>query len=147
MKDSSDESTRERKEAVPGIVGMNILSESKDMLPTCDISVNRDLNEVFTENSVFDSKSIHGFARVIGTIPIRIPADTDIVLNCTGPHIDGDVIINPLTNGGHLHCTVNTCTTVKKGRSWVRVGNIGDEDIQIKLHTMTGSVSKCATQN
>ena len=104
---------------------------------------------MFTEKSVFDSKSIHGFTRVIGTIPISIPANTAIVVKCTGPHIDGDVIVNPLTNGGHIHRnfrTVNTCTTVKKGTLWVRVANIGDEDIHIKPRTMIGSVSKCAAQ-
>lgn len=106
------------------------------MLLTSDIPVNGNLNEVFTENSVFDSKSIHGFARVIGTIPIHIPANTASVLKCIGPHINGDVIVNPLTNCGHLHRnlrTVITSTTVKKGRLWVRVANIGDNDIHYAL--------------
>lgn len=71
VKDSTDDSTQKRKEAVPGVIGMNIISECRDMLSTCQNT--GDLNEVFAENSVFDNKSIHGFARVKGTFSVRIP--------------------------------------------------------------------------
>lgn len=148
VKDSTDDSTQKRKEAVPGVIGMNIISECRDMLSTCQNT--GDLNEVFAENSVFDNKSIHGFARVKGTFSVRIPANTAIVVECTGPHIDGDVIVDPLTNGGHLHRnfrTVPTCVTVSKGKLWARVANIGDEDIYVKPRTMIGTVSKCDVEN
>mgnify|MGYP005948850939 CR=1 FL=1 len=44
VKDSTDDSTRKRKEAVPGVIGMNIISECRDMLSTCEIPVDGDLN-------------------------------------------------------------------------------------------------------
>lgn len=50
------------------------------MLSTCEIAVDEDLNKVFAENSVFDNKSIHGFARVKGTFTVRIQANTAFVV-------------------------------------------------------------------
>jgi transposase InsO family protein len=150
VKDSSDESTRKRKETTPGIIGMNVLKVCRDILFTCDLDSNGVVNEVFTENRVFDSKSIHGFARVIGTLPVRIPANTAIVIQCTGPRIDGDIVVNPLTNGAHLHRnfrTVHTCNVVNNGKIMVRVANIGDEDIFIKPRTRIGTVSKCDVEH
>lgn len=150
MRDSTDDSTRKRKEAVPGVIGMNIISECRDMLSSCESAVDEDLNEVFAENSVFDNRYIHGFARVKGTCSVRIPANTAIVVECLGQQIDGDVIVDPLTNGGHLHHnfrTVPTCVTVSKGKLWARVTNIGDEDIYLKPRTMIGNVSKCDVEN
>lgn len=105
---------------------------------------------MFTENSVFDNKPINGFARVKGTFSVRIPANTTIVVECTGPHIDGDVIVGPLKNGGHHHRnfrTVLTCVTVSKGKLWARVANIRNEDIYLKPRTMIGIVSKCDVEN
>jgi hypothetical protein len=150
VKDSSDESTRKRKETTPGIIGMNILKECRDILFTCDLHSNGVVNEVFIENKVFDNKSIHGFARVTGMLPVRIPANTAIVIQCTGPQIDGDIVVNPLSNGAHLHRNfriIHTCNVVNKGKIMVRVANIGDEDIFIKPRTRIGTVSICDVEH
>lgn len=99
----TDEFTRKRKEAVPGILGMNVLNLCRDILSNSDVPTDRILSEVFAKTTECDRKSIHGFARVSGTVPIRIPANAVVVLCCTGPDINGDIVVNPLTNGAHLH--------------------------------------------
>ena len=96
VKDSSDESTRQRKIAVPGIIGMNILSECTDILS--DVRANGILCEAVTSEKP-SQKSICGFARVIGSAPLCISANTAVVIPCTGPHINSEVVKNPLTNG------------------------------------------------
>jgi hypothetical protein len=105
---------------------------------------------MFTSDGVFNRKTIHGFARVGGTIPLYIPAKTAVVIPCTGLHCTGDIMVSPLTNRAHLHRhfqLVNTCAVVTKGHLWVRVANIDDEDIYIKPRTRVGTVSTCKDQN
>ena len=150
VKDATDEFTRKRKEAVPGILGMNVLNLCRDILSNSDVPTDGILSEVFAKTTECDRKSIHGFARLSGTVPIRIPANTVVVLCCTGPNIDGDIVVNPLTNGAHLHRnfkTVYTCTNIVGGQMCVRAANVGDEDIFIKPRTRIGTVSRCEIES
>ena len=150
VKDPTDDSTRKRKEAVPGIIAMNIIGMCKDIFTCSDLSEYGFLSEMFKGIDARERKSIHGFARYKGTAPIHIPARTVVVIPCTGPQVDGDVLIEPLSDGSHLHRhfqLVRTYATVNKGRLIVRAANIGDEDFYIKPRTRKGTVSKCEIEH
>ena len=73
MKDSSDDATRKRKQAVPGVIGiiMNIIRE-----------VNCTDSGIFSADSV-NRKVCQGFARLSGINPVCILANTAIVIQCT----------------------------------------------------------------
>lgn len=132
VKYSSDDTTRKHKEYVPGIIGMNSIGACTDILG--DVRNDGNLSEVLGTSGL-KQKSVCGFARVFGTVPLCIPAHTAIVIPCTGPHVKADVIVNPLSNGDHLHRnfrTVNTCDNIYNDRLWVHVANIGDEDVYLK---------------
>lgn len=77
MKDSSDDTTRKRKESIPGIIGMNILGVCTDILG--DVRSDGNLSEVFVTSDI-KQKSVCGFARVFGTVPVCIPVNTAIVI-------------------------------------------------------------------
>ena len=146
MKDPIDDSTRRRKETVPGIIGMNIIGMCKDIFTSSDLSAYGFLSETFKGIDERERKSIHGYARVNGTAPIHIPARTVVVIPCTGPQVDDDVLIEPLLNASHIHRhfqLVRTYATVNKGRLMVRAANIGDEDFNIKPRMRIGTVSTC----
>lgn len=150
VKDLIDDFIWKCKEVVFGVIGMNIISECWDMLFICEIFVDGDLNEVFVENSVFDNRFIYGFVWVKGIFFVCILVNIVIVVECIGLYIDGDVIVDFLINGGYLYCNfwiVFICVIVSKGKLWVRVVNIGDEDIYLKLCMMIGIVLKCDVEN
>ena len=150
MNDPIDDSTRRHKEAVPGIIGMNVSGMCKYIFICSDLSAYGFLSEIFKGIDVRERESIHGFARVNGTAPMHIPARTVVVTPCTGPQVDGDVLIEPLLDGSHLHRyfqLVRTYATVNKGRLMVRAANIDDEDFYIKPRTRIGTVSKCEIEN
>lgn len=89
---------------------------------------------------MFDSKSIR-------SSDLHNVFQPMLLLFPSAPHIDGDVVINPVRNGGYLHRNfriVHICRSVKSGIFWI-VANIGDKDILIKPGI--GSVSKCEIQN
>ena len=112
----------------------------KDSLPVGSI-----LSEIFKTVESNERKSNYGFARVKSNGSFHIPPQTVVVMKCTGPHISGEALIEPLTNGSHLHRNfrlVHTYATISNGQFQVRVANIGDDDIYVKPKTRIGVVTR-----
>ncbi|CAG2241730.1 unnamed protein product [Mytilus edulis] len=131
VKDPIDSYTRIRKENVPGLLGMNVISLSCDKNEHC--------------NTI-------GFVKLCSNSPVRIPANSVIILNGTGPNLPRlyDAVVEPLHTSGHLPSTfivVHTFVTVRNGRLTFRVANIGDDDIWLAPRTRVGILLKGDVEN
>ena len=157
VKDVVDEVTRRRKEQVPGILGMNIIRECRDILfqefgrgyqvSCAEISENSKLRNVFQTCDRDANSDTFGFAKLSARKPVKVPGKTVIVIDATGPPVPSEysALVEPLKNNGHLPegiVVVHTYVTVKKGHFQVRIANLGETDYWIAPRTRIGLISK-----
>ena len=157
VKDTCDTATRQHKENVPGLLGMNIISLCKKLLVTdygkyyvekvSEIACSNKLKEMFQACDKDENSDVIGFAKLCATSPVRIPANSVTVVNATGPKLPSsyDAIIEPLKHNGHLSSNfivVNTFVTVKNGFMSVRIANVGNDDIWITPRTRIALITK-----
>ncbi|VDI55125.1 Hypothetical predicted protein [Mytilus galloprovincialis] len=147
VKDPIDSYTRIRKENVPGLLGMNVISLCKKLLQ--EDYGNQELFKACDKN---EHCNTIGFVKLCSNSPVRIPANSVIILNGTGPNLPRlyDAVVEPLHTSGHLPSTfivVHTFVTVRNGRLTFRVANIGDDDIWLAPRTRVGILLKGDVEN
>lgn len=133
VKDSLDQSTKRRKEQVPGVVGMNILqkvlglheqktpSSAPSWLPSI-------VQEVRAQGS-----SVHGIARVAGTT--LIPAESMVAVKISSKPSTKNLVVEPSTfplPPGLI--VIPTLIAPGSDSHYCRVLNLSDEVIQLKHH-------------
>ncbi|CAG2240915.1 unnamed protein product [Mytilus edulis] len=162
VKDPIDSYTRIRKANVPGLLGMNVISLCKKLLQedygnqyseeVTEIAENFKLRELFKACDKNEHCNTFGFVKLCSNSPVRIPANSVIILNGTGPNLPRlyDAVVEPLHTSGHLSSTfivVHTFVTVLNGRLTFRVANIGDDDIWLAPRTRIGILLKGDVEN
>ncbi|KAK3748343.1 hypothetical protein QZH41_001951 [Actinostola sp. cb2023] len=90
------------------------------------------------------STSVIGFAKVAGKNKVRIPAESVSVIQATGLNggkMDYTALVEPVSWSlpGDI-VVVNTVTTVIGGRMYIRVANLGREDVFLNPRTRIGVV-------
>ncbi|KAK3703603.1 hypothetical protein QZH41_019157, partial [Actinostola sp. cb2023] len=152
VKDPEGKDARQRKQVVPGLVGMNIISKLKDMITDTDYKDNlsEEWKGVLQLDTCESSTSVIGFAKVAGKNKVRIPAESVSVIQATGLNggkMDYTALVEPVSWSlpGDI-VVVNTVTTVIGGRMYIRVANLGREDVFLNPRTRIGvvhSVENC----
>ena len=156
IKDTMDEETRKRKINVPGILGMNVIGQCRDIfIQQHGNHYHEKIPEIFCNSKVISAfrlcdqanRPTYGFAKLSARHPIRIPAKTVTVINATGPPIPRDysAVAEPLSYSEHLSdsiVVVRTFVQVKKGHFYLRLANISDSDIWITPRTRIALLSK-----
>jgi len=157
VKDSIDSCTRKRKESIPGLLGMNVISAYKSLLvqdfgnqyteEITKIVENFKLKELFKACDKDEHSNALGFIKLCASSPVRIPANSVTVVNGTGPNLPRlyDAIVEPLQTTGHLPASfivVHTFVTVRNGHVSFRIANIGHDDIWITPRTRVGILLK-----
>ncbi|VDI45594.1 Hypothetical predicted protein [Mytilus galloprovincialis] len=152
VKDPIDSYTRMRKENVPGLLGMNVISLCKKLLQEDYGNQYSEQRELFKACDKNEHCNTIGFIKLCSNSPVRIPANSVIILNGTGPNLPRlyDAVVEPLHTSGHLPSTfivVHTFVTVRNGRLTFRVANIGDDDIWLAPRTRVGILLKGDVEN
>ena len=162
IKDSADSFTRKRKELVPGLLGMNVISLCKRLLiqdygnqyseEVTEIAENYKLRELLKACDKDEHTNTIGFVKLCSASPVRIPANSVTVINGTGPTLPRlyDAIVERLQTSGHLPATfivVNTFVTVRSGHLSLRVANIGHDDIWLSPKTRVAVLMKGDVEN
>lgn len=93
IKDTEDGMTRKRKHNIPGILGMNIIGQCRDIFiqkhgnyyheKVSEISCNSKIKSAFRMCDQ-ENRTVYGFAKVSARHPVRVPARSVIVINATG---------------------------------------------------------------
>ncbi|CAG2234451.1 unnamed protein product [Mytilus edulis] len=117
-----------------------------------EIAENFKLRELFKACDKNEHCNTFGFVKLCSNSPVRIPANSVIILNGTGPNLPRlyDAVVEPLHTSGHLPSTfivVHTFVTVRNGRLTFRVANIGDDDIWLAPRTRVGILLKGDVEN
>ncbi|CAG2220738.1 Retrovirus-related Pol polyprotein from transposon 17.6 [Mytilus edulis] len=117
-----------------------------------EIAENFKLRELFKACDKNEHCNTIGFVKLCSNSPVRIPANSVIILNGTGPNLPRlyDAVVEPLHTSGHLPSTfivVHTFVTVRNGRLTLRVANIGDDDIWLAPRTRVGILLKGDVEN
>ncbi|CAG2190482.1 unnamed protein product [Mytilus edulis] len=117
-----------------------------------EIAENFKLRELFKACDKNEHCNTIGFVKLCSNSPVRIPANSVIILNGTGPNLPRlyDAVVEPLHTSGHLPSTfivVHTFVTVRNGRLTFRVANIGDDDIWLAPRTRVGILLKGDVEN
>lgn len=162
VQDPADPFTKQRKQEVPGVIGMNIIGMCKEILfqenksntgvsSECRFS-DQQLSNIFASIDRDQRSFTYGFARVNSAELIVIHPHSVTVVHCTGPqvHKEYNALVEPLVNKSHLHrhlVIVNTYVSVKNGHCSVRIANVGDENIYLRPRTRIGIVSKADMVN
>ena len=143
VKDPDHPPTRQRKQEIPGVLGMNVLKEmpnQKDMdhVGGFDPVWVRSVNAARSQAST----SVRGVVRTAGSRAIRVPADSVATVPATGWNGRADsrdmAIVEPLVSE-HVPNLVTVCTLVcPSAPFYVRVANIGSQDIWLYPRTRIG---------
>lgn len=156
IKDTEDGMTRKRKHNIPGILGMNIIGQCRDIFiqkhgnyyheKVSEISCNSKIKSAFRVCDQ-ENRTVYGFAKVSARHPVRVPARSVIVINATGPPIPGNysAVAEPLSHSEHLSDSiviVRTFVQVIKGHFYLRLANITDSDVWISPRTRIAILSK-----
>ena len=123
------------KQHAPGLLGMNVLPFLKE---TADATV---WSKVLNITAQRDSP-VAGFAKVAGKSEVQVPANSVSVLRVVGVRdefLHQDVTVSPLANQGLNNLVVvESLTEAKKSGMFVRVANMGSDDIWLKPRTRVG---------
>lgn len=148
VRDPEDPITKERKEEMPGLLGMNCIGICKELVDIILKFVGSSKMASCSEHVT--TKRVHRrwIAKVAGTHPVRIPAESTVVIQATGPQEKHRycAIVEPLENSGGTHLPANfhvgnTAVYAGRGTFPVSVANFGTEDIWLKPRTRIGIVS------
>lgn len=141
--------TRKRKNNIPGILGMNIIGQCRDIFikkhgnyyhgKVSEISCNSKIKSAFRMCDQ-ENRTVYGFAKVSARHPVRVLARSVIVINATGQPIPGNysAVAEPLSNSKHLSdsiVVVRTFVQVIKGHFYLRLANRTDTDVWISHRT------------
>ncbi|CAG2202063.1 unnamed protein product [Mytilus edulis] len=141
---------------------MNVISLCKKLLQedygnqyseqVTEIAENFKLRELFKACDKNEHCNTIGFVKLCSNSPVRIPSNSVIILNGTGPNLPRlyNAVVEPLHTSGHLPSTfivVHTFVTVRNGRLTFRVANIGDDDIWLAARTRIGILLKGDVEN
>lgn len=144
VKDSVDYETRQRKEKIPAILGMNTISLCRKLLETQhgtdytekveEISVNNKLKEQFKACNRNVKHDVIGYVKVCAKSPVRIPGKSVTVINGTGPKLPRlyEAMVEPLASNQHLSSNiivVRTLTKVNRGFLSFRIANVGSDEV------------------
>ena len=147
IRDPEDSVGKQRKAAVPGLLGMNVIGRCREVLR--DDFGKAYLNHIegvwkriFDETARADS-SVKGQAKVSGRGEVRIPAGSVCTVRATGCKVKGDmpILVEPLHSPlpGKLWL-VPTLARPKKNSFFVRVVNVTRDDVYLKPQTAIGVV-------
>ena len=146
--DPPDTMVRERKRLVPGVLGMNVVSQLRQLLKdpsgrTHPQDLTSEWAEILQLAAHEEFTSARGFAKVAGKQRVRIPAGSVAVIRVTGwrgPQAqDTAALVEPFHGplpGGIM--VINTLTKVTAGQMHVRVANLKDEDVWLHPRTRIG---------
>ncbi|CAC5375533.1 unnamed protein product [Mytilus coruscus] len=114
-----------------GLIGMNIISQCKDLFETIN-------NSVKPENS-----EIKGFARVAGNSEICVPANSVSIVTVVGPtqtrSKDKIINIEPLSRNTEV-MVIDSVSTTERNRYPVRIANLKSADLWLKPNTRIGVI-------
>ena len=142
VKDPPDPQSRARKEAVPGLLGMNIIQkmneETKQLEDTAWTSTLQAVAKAAT--------SVRGLARIAGRDNIRIPAGSITTVDATGyrgllPGEESCILVEPLRDQTHHGLMIaSTLTSVHGKHVKVKVANVGQEDVWLRPRERIGTM-------
>ena len=144
VRDSADPGSRQRKEEVPGLLGMNVIGEirrqlqgTKDKVPLQDTTSN--WAEILQLSTREHAKTVHGIAKVAGKQSVRIPSRSVAMVPVTGWRGQQatalvEQIKGPLPGG----LIVNTVMKPIAGQMYVRVLNFKEDDVWLQPRTRIG---------
>ena len=143
VRDPPDPQSRARKEAVPGLIGMNIIQRMNQ-----EIKEPKLLEDSAWTNTLYAAgkamTSVRGFAKIAGKSDVRIPAGMITTVDATGyggwqPGEDPIVLIEPLRDlSCHGLVVMSTLSSVSRGRVKVQVANIAQEDVWLRPRERIG---------
>lgn len=143
--DSPDAEQRAYKRSCPGVLGMNVLGAFDISLSHPEGSLrpgNYRVDEVVASIEHANMHNRKGFARVVGSQSLRVPAEScaTIVVSCLQNQADGTtVVVEPIV--GSLPAGISMCCTVTKvhrGVVPVQVVNTSHEDVWLKPRVRIG---------
>ena len=150
VKDPIRPEFRSRKEAIPGLLGMNVIRHCADVLhdgigPSYLKQMSPVWADALQQAQKEDNRSTCGFAKVAGNQEVRIPARSLATVRARGCRTDisgvATLIVEPIKGPAPKNLfTVNTLTSVEKGQFFVRVANLEEEDVWLKPGTRIGIV-------
>ena len=145
VRDPPDPQSRLRKEAVPGLLGMNIIrkmnQETRNPNQIEDTAWTSTLQAVAKATA-----SVRGFAKVGGKSDVRIPAGSIATVDATGyrgplPGEDDCILVEPLRYQSHHGLIVASTLTSVSGRcAKLQIANIGQEDVWLRPHERIGII-------
>ena len=145
VRDSTDPGTRQRKEEVPGLLGMNVIGEvrrqlqgTKDRMPPPDTTSDWEGVLQFSVQEHF--KTVHGIAKVAGKQAVMVPSRSVAMVPVTGwrGH-QATALVEPIKGplpGGLI--VVNTVAKPVAGQMYVRVLNFKEDDVWLQPRTRIG---------
>lgn len=133
VKDPPDPQSRTRKEAVPGLLGMNIIQKMNEETEQLDTAWTSTLQAVAKA-----ATSVRGLARIAGRNDVRIPAGSITTVDATGyrgslPGEESRILVEPLKDQTHHGLIIaSTLTSVRGKHVKVQVANVGQEDVWLR---------------
>ena len=142
VKDPPDPQSRTRKEAVPGLLGMNIIQKMNEEAEQLEDTAWTSTLQAVTKAAT----SIRGLARIAGRNDIRIPAGSITTVDATGyrgllPGEESCILVEPLRDQTHHGLIIASTLTSVRGRPVkVQVANLGQEDVWLQPRERIGTM-------
>jgi len=150
VRDPDDETGRERKAQIPGVLGSNFFKilktvrfsdTSDEHLPFFDT-----WNDVLSMYEMSSTVSKLSFAKVAGRNPVKIPAESMVTVMCTTRQnqehcgVIVQAIQNPHGNLPRNIMVIDSYSEVDNGKVMLRVINLGQEDVWLNPKSRLGTV-------
>ncbi|CAH3145891.1 unnamed protein product [Porites lobata] len=136
VRDPPDPQSRARKEAVPGLIGMNIIQRKNQ-----EIKEPKLLEDSAWTNTLQAAgkamTSVRGFAKIAGKSDVRIPAGMVTTVDATGYRGSQPGEDHPRRPRGS-RVIMSTLSSVSRGRVKVQVANIAQEDVWLRPRERIG---------
>ena len=142
MKDPPDPQSRTCKEAVPGLLGMNIIQKMNEETEQLEATARTSTLQAVSKAAT----SVRGLARIAGRNNIRIPAGSITTVAATGyrgslPGEESCIFVEPLRDQTHHGFIVaSTLTSVCGKHVKVQVANVGQEDVWLRPRERIGTM-------
>uniref|UniRef100_H3A9F5 Gypsy retrotransposon integrase-like protein 1 n=1 Tax=Latimeria chalumnae TaxID=7897 RepID=H3A9F5_LATCH len=152
VKDPTDPFTKKKKDAVPGLIGMNVIGKCHELLlqwhgPTYmqKLSMENEVGWVTALEVCIQQTKKLGYVKLCGRHPLCLPARTVSIVPVTGRQglkgAEYSAMVQPLQeNLPNSLILVNTLAMVCKGHTSVPVTNKGDTDVWLRPHTRIASL-------
>ena len=145
VKSPASQEARQRKQIIPGLIGMNIIAQLHEPFKNGKAETFPQWNKVLKMTSITQSIAVSGFAKLAGKSQIRVQAGSFsflIINGWQGPQSRNTTALVEPSIGqvpGNL-VVINTLTHINNGQLHVRVANITDEDVWLQPHKRIGAL-------